>query len=468
MLTLLLGMAWAFPFSVDDAFITLRYASRIARGLGYSFNPGPATDGVTGPLWLVPALLAEWGGLDAEHVLKLTGGACAIAAALMVIVRARAPQGGRAAAWALVSLLATQLPFVVWAVAGLESAAAALAFTVMALSVAASPRPRGVSLGCAIACAAWLRPEIFPAAAAALFACFLRERREAVRAFAIGAGGALALVAFRIAMFGTLLPLSAHAKPAELGHGVDYAFAAFARWPVLFALLLSLPCVQSPRPRDLALVGIVLAHVLAIVLAGGDWMPSQRLFVPMIPIACLIAARGFAVWMRRRRSLALLLLFACVSTSLLELSRELPAVREAGLNRRARVPELAQLLESRPGPVAVLDVGALGVALPQVTLFDLGGLTRPQVAYARGGHLDKRFDERVLRDENPAWVVLHSARLPEVDADGGLRRMWGYPVERRVAGFAFVREHYRVRHVFRYSPTYFYILLARSQGARGH
>ncbi|MBZ0115678.1 MAG: hypothetical protein K8H88_01695, partial [Sandaracinaceae bacterium] len=42
--------ALAWPFTIDDAFVTARYAERLARGQGYTMNDGPPTDGVTGPL----------------------------------------------------------------------------------------------------------------------------------------------------------------------------------------------------------------------------------------------------------------------------------------------------------------------------------------------------------------------------------------------------------------------------------
>jgi hypothetical protein len=45
----------AWPYTVDDAFIVARYARRLADGRGYTFNLGPPSDGVTGPLWLLPA-----------------------------------------------------------------------------------------------------------------------------------------------------------------------------------------------------------------------------------------------------------------------------------------------------------------------------------------------------------------------------------------------------------------------------
>ncbi|HVZ36591.1 MAG TPA: hypothetical protein VG963_29375, partial [Polyangiaceae bacterium] len=47
-------MAAAWPFTIDDAFIVGRYADRLARGRGYTYEDGIVSDGVSGPLWLLP------------------------------------------------------------------------------------------------------------------------------------------------------------------------------------------------------------------------------------------------------------------------------------------------------------------------------------------------------------------------------------------------------------------------------
>src|SRR5690606_35735574 len=62
-------------FTVDDAFITARYAAHIASGIGYRFNAGgPVTDGVTPLGWAyVLAPLASGGPLAAWRAAKWLG-----------------------------------------------------------------------------------------------------------------------------------------------------------------------------------------------------------------------------------------------------------------------------------------------------------------------------------------------------------------------------------------------------------
>ncbi len=454
--SLLLGAAVAFPFSVDDAYITARYAKRLAQGLGYSFNLGPASDGVTGPLWLLPLIGAAKVGLDPVLAAKLCGLLCVLIAAGCCVLRARRRAHGLQRAWLSAALIGSSLSLIVWAIGGLETGAAALAFAGMALATTAKPAPRGTLLGVAIACAAWLRPELCFAAAACLACTLARSRAQGLRALWLGASSALLLLVFRYTMFGDWLPLSAYAKPPELGHGLQYAADAMKSVEALLALLLAVSAVRAGNGEDRTYALVLAAHVTGCVLAGGDWMPGLRLFAPMVPLSALLLASGVRALPRYR--LGAVVMGSLLLFRMLTLVRELPAVRYAGENRARSVPALAAQLNAMKGAVMALDIGALGY-LTNRPMLDLGGLVEPKVAYASGGHLDKKIDERWVARNRPAWIVLHSARPPQVSADGRLQRLLGYPVEQRVARMSFVRSHYRVTHVLRYADGYFYVIL---------
>ena len=94
-------------------------------------------------------------------------------------------------------------------------------------------------------------------------------------------------------------------------------------------------------------------------------------------------------------------------------------------------------------------------------IVDLGGVTDPVIAGSAGGYLAKHIDPAYLARRDPAALVLHAAIAPEVDADGNLSQLLGYPVERRVAAMPFVRLRYRVERVVPYTPGYVYVLLVR-------
>lgn len=451
---------WAWPFMVDDAFILARYAARLAAGWGYTFQAGPATDGVTGPLWLVPLGVGARLGLDPALVAKLTGLIAALVAGLVAWRSAGASCGGRARAAWLALLLGTAGPFWVWAVAGLETALASALCGLLAVSALRRPAPAGAIAGSAAACLAWLRPELAPWVALQLCIVFARSRRAGRVAVALASAGALGVLGFRWQLFQHLLPLSAHAKPASFVNGLGYVLKS-ASAPAAFALLpwLALALWRGQRNARLLVIGLML-HALAVLLAGGDWMQGARLFVPLIPLACWAAADSMVRFSRRRPRLALMLACATVLLRAGASGREVHAARAAGQLRALRLPVLLEALSPYAGPIVALDIGAIGY-FSEHRFVDLGGLVEPRIAYAPGGHLAKRLDARWIEQTAPVALLLHSRLPPKVDAAGHLRWFAGYPVERALLAQRWVLLNFRVVRVVPYADDYFYIVLAR-------
>ncbi|MDB4986552.1 MAG: hypothetical protein JWN04_1730 [Myxococcaceae bacterium] len=471
-IALLALAAAAWPFTVDDAFIVARYANRIASGQGYTFSGSTRTDGVTGPLWLLPLVLGARLGLDALSLAKAVSLTAALLALMAMTWRVAGIARGRRVVWWVPLVCCSSLPFIVWSVAGLETGLAALCASCLALAVTRRPRASGTLMGLSFAALAWLRPELLAFATCLLLALTLRssndlgERGAVFRAWTIGLSGLLLVLAFRSFMFGHLLPMSASAKPALLGHGFRYVGETLLRarvW-VLVPLLACAVRFGGRHARTLALA--LLVHAAAVCLVGGDWMPGRRLFAPLVPVLALTLALGLRSLAARRPYAHALCAAALLVASALELLPELPAVRAAGRTRELSAPRLAAWICAARGPVALIDLGVLGASCPQQTFIDLGGLTEPAIAYARGAHLDKQIDLAWLRSRAPGLVVLHSRQPPRVDSAGNLRWFAGYPVERRVLGAPFMRD-YEVQHVFAYAPEYFYVLLApRRSGTR--
>lgn len=467
---LLLGAPWlaavgaaAWPFTIDDAFIVARYADRLARGRGYTFVDGPPTDGVTGPLWLAPLTLAAKLGVSPVNASKaLSFGASVVAVALVcAFLRERAL--GRRAVWLALAIAGSSLPLLAWSTAGLETGAAALAVTLLARSVLQRPTPRPLAAGLAAGALAWLRPELLPIAATLLAWLWVRRAPRRFAALAIALCGVLSTLLFRLAWFGHALPMSASAKPPLLVHGLAYVGAALVDpRPLATALVLVALLVFARVGRDARMLGVALAvHALAVVLAGGDWMPARRLFAPVVPIVALAFALAVSRLALTKPRTSAVITFVVASLGLIELIPEVIAMREAGSAHAARLDALAARVCIDEGPVALLDIGALGVRCPNLTILDLGGLTEPHVAYARGAHLDKQIDAAWLRAKAPRRVVLHSRERPRVDERARLRWFAGYPVERRV--LSLVQDGYQVSHVIDYAPSYFYVVLARSR-----
>jgi hypothetical protein len=458
----------SWPYAVDDAFVVARYAEHVASGVGWRMNAAdPPTDGVTGPLAIVPGLLAAMIGLDAALVGRVAGAACgALAAALACRAAARHALGGPTALTTGV-LASCNATVGIWSGAGLETGMATLAATVAVLATIARPSPRGVTLGVAIAALAWLRPECAVLAAALLAACYLRDRRRAGIALALAIGGALGVVAFRLALFGAPLPLAWDAKPAEVGRGLEYAARGLFVTTGLGGVVLA--WLGAMRSRSLRLVGVALAlHVVAVVLAGGDWMPGFRLLAPIVPSFALIAgiggARAIALARGPRRRVAIALVVFAIGIPGLDALVQIPRAREAGETRERIGPPLARELAELAGDgrVALVDVGYLPWR-GGFDVVDLGGITDPTIGRLPGRHLDKEVEPALLAERGASVIVLRSFAPPRVGPSGDLEALAGEPVERRLAASAWVRESFRVLRVVPWSGSYHYVVLVRGE-----
>ncbi len=450
----------AWPYSVDDAYIVVRYAERIVDGKGYSMIDGEPTDGITGPLWLIPAIGAYALGFDPLFANKAIGLFCAMSAVFLLFVRIRSRARGRAASWVALAVIASQPTIGIWAVAGLESGAAILAFVVAINAASHRPRPRSIMVGSAIACLAWLRPEMALCCIVILVGLAFVDRRSCIIASGIATLSLLAVVAFRLSMFGSVLPLAYHAKPGPLSNGLDYTVTALITITGGIGIWLAWKGATKGRTAD-RVVGIaVVAHLAAVVLAGGDWMPGFRLLAPVLPAYALLVAFGVVSWLRNKkgRTVAILaILFACF-LSIRDAVVQLPEVRLAGETRASTGKGFARWLSRNTQRVALVDVGYLAYE-SKVEVIDLGGVTDPVVASFPGGHISKQFDIGYLQSRNPDAIVLHSTRPPSISQNGRLLWVAGFPVERSIAASAWVRDRFRVTRVVEYSKNYYYTVL---------
>lgn len=396
-------------FTVDDAWVPVRYARSLALGAGYRPSAGaPVSDGVT-PLgfahllWPIAATSAA-----AAHVAARIAGVLAVLAAMGALGATIARLGGSRLRFAALLLVATSSPLAAWSLAGLETG---LVTAAVALALVLRERGRGKSGALALGLAAAWRPELLPAAVVVSFSATAPEidpARDEARPLArslrvvAAVAPALAVASIRAAAFGRAAPLSVHAKTPVLAMGVSYAGAA--------ALLAGYVAIFAPRAlrrgggwtRALALA--VVAHVAAMAFAGGDWMPLARLAVPVVPIVVLVAARTL-VDPPRPVFRALLPVAVAVGFQIFGFWRALPAVQSIERDRAALIREMKPVLRDAR-TIAAVDVGWLSVAAEHARVVDLAGITDPTVAAIPGGHTSKRLPRTFFKDRDVDTIVL--------------------------------------------------------------
>jgi hypothetical protein len=458
----------AWPYTVDDAFIVGRYAARLAGGLGYTFDDGPQTDGVTGPAWLLPGVVATRLGVDPVEAAKACGLLCSVICAWITLRALGRRSQGRALVVVAGGLLASEPGLGGNGAAGLETGAAALVLMLAVTAALDRPAPRPGAAGLAIAVLAWLRPEL--AGSAGVLLCAISARVSFARsrsAWVWAALGALSLCAFRLQISGRALPLSFYAKAGSLADGAQYTLRAVLVSTGGLGLFLVVAGMWLGGMRARWLGAALAAHALCVTLAGGDWMPGFRLFVPVFPIYAQVAAEGaLALWRRGwiARAVAGICLFGACGVSLLDLATRIPEWQSAAESRERVARPLAAKLRAYAHRVALVDIGFIGYA-SGCEIIDLAGITDPAVALMPGGHVSKRIDLAWLARRAPDTLLLHSVTPPSAAEDGSLDGLHGYAVEQRLAASAWVRREFRLVESRRYAPDYYYAVLRRRDAA---
>lgn len=294
-------------FTVDDAWITLRYARSLASGAGLTFNPGgPRAEGYSSLLWTVLLAVPHVLGLPAVAAAKALGIACT-AATLALAARWAAREdgaegGARWAAAAAVLWLASLPPVAVHAVSGMETALAALLLTALFALAADGVRAgrAGAPLALAALAAAFTRPE-GALAGAVVLAATLRElprgaraplARAAVVAFALPLA---AHEAWRLAWYGLPLPLPFYVKlanPAPLP-GLPVVGVWLRDLALRLGLPLALLLARPPRTLRPALAGVG-ALTFFFILPQHLMGYQHRYLAPLDPAVCVCAGLGLS------------------------------------------------------------------------------------------------------------------------------------------------------------------------------
>jgi len=468
LLALLLALGHGFLHwddTIDDAYISFRYAANLAAGEGLVFNPGERVEGYSNLLWTLLMALAILLRLDPMLAAKLAGLA-SLVVTLLVVDRLLART---AAAWAArlagPLLLAFSVPLAFWSVQGMETPL----FTVLLCLAFCRyleelDRDRGFpwsALLFALACLT--RPEGPLYIVVFLVVRLIHPGRPRLRDGAWLLTAALPLAGhllWRLSYYGEWLPNTWFAKstadaglsPAAHAAGTAYLGAFLARgWalPALFALLGLAAALIALRPgadrvraaRLLLPVPWLAASLFFAWQSNGDWMPEHRFLVPAVPALALLAAGGVdglarlvrAAFRRSGRAgdlplrlaaLALAALLVTIAAVDAAASRRGPTAGRGGQHPRL-LPMAMYLMETlRDGETVVYgDVGIVGYLNPGLRIIDNRGLvhrTMARLIHSRPNRLEdvqrhhrelqQEFSER--RPEAVVVVINRKANAP--------------------------------------------------------
>jgi MFS family permease len=468
-------------FTIDDAFITFRYAENLTQGQGPVFNPGERVEGYTSFAWMLLMVAVLALGQDpvaASKALGLAGSLLTLAATYRL---------ARFVSWhprstGLIAVLglATNASFALSAVMGMETPLYTLFLTLAVLcmfreaeggswwpsttlfALAALTRPEGL----AVFGLTWLYQVLFA-----------KERwpQALARLALFGAvvGGHLL---WRWGYYGDLLPVTYYAKTgnllSRLRAGLFY-LVEFLIGPGLFLAAAYLVALRQHSQRLRYLLWLCGGYAAIVVWEGGDWMPGLRFWVPLLPFLYLILAEVLVTAFHRLTTLAsprqkvlAWVGFSSLGALYLTLTVGYTAITWTYTSLRARGYEeahrtLAAWLRENAPPdanVALMDVGIIGY-YSRLRIIDLTGLTEAHIAHAPGAFQEKVYDPAYVLDQRPEYVVLVSTD-EDLEPDFAIdRRIYQSPQFQDSYRFVFKLKHYGNGG----GPAYYLLLFERRE-----
>jgi arabinofuranosyltransferase len=433
------GNAWrVWAFTIDDAYISFRYADNLAAGNGLVYNVGERVEGYTNFLWTVLLALARVLGASPESASKVLGAAFACAALIPMYLLERRLRPFTTAPCLSTWLLATSFLYTGYAVFGLETSffiALTLAGTELYLRESERDDAPGIPWsGFVLGLAALTRPEA-PLWIAMLTIwqgkrAFSRPSLLRLGAFVLPVAGHLA---WRRVYYGSWLPNTLTAKTGDLGNqlksGGTYLenyvnHAGPFVWLGLGALAASLlasagDSARIGKERAGAVLGsVVIVFGFYVALVGGDWMPYFRFLAPAEPFAFLLVGQSMrALFERRERAVTLALgvfslwLVYHRCQGLFEAQRNIIKNDKGFWDDSAGRTAAWFLQRNEPGPIAIADIGYVGYAT-NYPIVDMLGLLAPEIARLPGGYTRKvgaGYGDAIFA-RNPRYFVIISSQ----------------------------------------------------------
>ena len=468
-------------YTVDDAYISLRYARNLHEGLGLTFSAGdrPPVEGYTNFLWVAGESLLFLPAWGAERILLgVKAAGCFLGCLSLLAARSLASRafGGRAGM--IAAFLFAALPgMAFWAVGGLETQ---LFLACMLGGMAAhfreheTGKPHLLSAG-GFLLAALTRPEglcftagfwAWQIAAACRRALgdgagwrALRENLHAAfKPYAAGLAVFLPAYgiysAWRLGYYGFLFPNSFYAKTATYG-AVDMLHRLAGIAPLGLGLLpmavaAAWALVRNRGFRERAFqAGLPIAFLLLAVLslaAKTEWMPGHRYELPAAALLLVLGAGALDAVMARcfRHPAARLSLPAVAAAMTLWAA---PGLHEnVNYASRLRVAHAALgkwigACAPRPVSLAAFDLGALAFFSGAERVIEANPLGLLSIETAHSG-----YDPERIVGERPDLIVLQHAS--------------GNAMERVYALAAF-RSDYRPLFAFHFSAGLILDVFAR-------
>jgi arabinofuranosyltransferase len=430
-----LAMAVWFDFTQDDAFITFRYAANFTDGEGLVYNSGERIEGYTNFLWLLLMILGRLAGINLVILSKTLGVVFGLGTIWLLYLLA-GRLFGRDSAWRGASclVLGTAYSFAYWSVAGLETAAFALAVTCSVYFYL----KRSFLVGPFLVIATLFRPE-----GGLLFAFVVLYEVISGRSFSRFAVACVGIylislvpyAVFKMGYFGNLLPNPFYAKTdlaaARLVDGLEYT--GLYMWHYLGAGVFIIPAILAARKNGRALImplAFIFLYIIYITLVGGDVLKVHRFFVPIMPLISLVVVYGIYKLFKSPLLIAaaLVILIAWQMIAPLGHVKTYHHAEERLVEKMDSMGNDLLEVDDRDFSLAVSTIGMIGYRLLGHTVIDMLGLTdstiakhpEPGIEGMETTWRERRFNAGYLLSRRPDYILFSTGRKPSAPAERAL------------------------------------------------
>jgi hypothetical protein len=502
-----------WPFTLDDAYISARYALNASQNRGLVFNPGERVMGYTNLLLVMFEYVIYRLGGDGIVAAKLLGIAAGLGTLGLTIVLARMLDEHNAADGGLLgAALLAVFPFLpLSSVMGLESSLFAfleLGALVLYLNSWQQGKwrwRRQLSLSFLFVLATLTRPEGlgFVFMLVLVQGIYFIKRRwtggnlEGERGPAGKFAGWRWLVVYIALLipvliiltvyYGSPIPNTFFAKTAsnpltwvKYVQGMSYISIFFNQsgFYVLIPLLLWPFLTGAIREEGWITIGVILSYLAYVIYVGGDWVPGFRFLLPVLPFCFALAGNGLVeIWPDLSRSLqtlsttsrrvigilALLSLVAPGFNGYLEL-RDHINQRALGYHEaHFYVGEWLRDHAPADAKVALMDVGIIGY-VSDLHIIDFGGLINERIAKLMHhdlGGLNSSLDvsnkiAKFVLSQQPDFIVL-AHNYPSPDP------FFGWSHDKAIYESVSFQKGYRYLFTRRHAEHYYLSLYEQSK-----
>jgi arabinofuranosyltransferase len=461
-LVMLLPQLYLYSHTSDDAYITYRYATRLANGEGLTFNPGERVEGFSNPLWvLLITGFIKMLPLEAPIIGHLLGLSFSIGTVVVIwrlfINDTDSLSDGIISLIICMAIIFSNPGFHVYATAGLEGP---LVMFLVTFGIFLTLQNRKSALILAAVMFGFLgisRPEgLLYAILWYIFAIRLDHTKHFSIKFELWLlsvifSPSILYECFRIIYYDSLLPNTGLAKPPGVfGSGIIFIIAYFFPWVVSLTpfLLLFLIRVKQTIYFKNALrvcIGPILASLVFVVYAQSDWMPFGRFITPIWPVVAIV----LTYWVYPKlnflkqhlvlKSFQLPYIMAVLTIVLASFftwkTQIIAYVRNDKLNMLMRGKDQLKVGEwlsrnVKDGTtVATLRLGGISYAAPDLVFWDIYGLTDKEEAIFISNKKPGGFKN------DPIWN-----RSPEIIAAVNVPADWSYTGDEEYLNW--LRNHY--------------------------